>query len=573
MKQAVHGAARQKNKARPEPPPRPPWIGQLARWDFDSRRWRHKDFWFDEIAAQDAVDFFAELLTFTTGVWRFEPFILEPWQENEIIRPLFGWKLSDGTRRYRRCFIWVPRKNGKTELAAGVALYMLVADKEQGAEVYAIATNQDQAEIVFKKAAIMVNSSASLKACLQCYKTSIYCADTLGTFQPLSGTGKGKHGLSASGLIADELHEWVDGDLYQFIHDSSDSRLQPLEFMISTSGTVGTHGHEIFKECEKIADGTIEDDETLVVIYVAGPDEIWHDEKTWFRCNPNLNVSKSLDAMRANAKRARQLPRHENAFRQFQLNQWTEAAVRWLPIDSVDDDGRKYGWNYCAGKHNWRELDDMLRGKMCFSGLDLSSTQDLTALVHYFPTQKDLEIAHVIARFFKPAALIMQHTKRDKLPYDRWLDERALYSTPGNAVDYAFLKKVVFEDAERFEIKMIGADKFNATQTVIEINQEGIETKWVQQGFLSLSPPAKELERHILEGDIAHGDHPVLTRHAKAVAIVSDPAENIKPTKEKSTERIDGIVALLNAIHVASVFEGDSDLLTSDDFIKRGGLL
>lgn len=569
------------------PRQRPAGVGPSAVWSDDRQRYESKcgRYWFDEAVAQAAVDFFPRYVCLTSGEWAGRPFHLEPWQANDIVRPLFGWKRQDGTRRFRRCFVWVPRKNGKTELAAGIALLLLLGDAEEGGEVYSIATDKDQAAIVFNKAVAMVGKSPALAECLTSLKTSIYCPELNSSFKPLAGTPKGKHGLAPHGVIGDELHEWDNGELYQFVHDGEGNRRQPLEFLISTAGKKGGYGEEMWNECEKILEGTLDDPETLVVVYAADDDDDWQAESTWFKANPNLGVSKKLDTMRADAKRALQSPRLENSFKAYHLNIWSEQAVRWLPLDAADDEGRRFGWKYCAGAQDWRELDSSLTGKRCYSGVDLSAISDLTALIHWFPVQDGLAKPAVLARFFKPADLLVAHSKRDKLPYDQWAmggrpedfgkgkPRPALYATEGNVVDYAFLKKVLFDDAHRFEIAGIGADKYNATQTIIEIQQEGLPAEFVQQGFLSLSPPSKELERMVISNGFIHGNNPILNRHARVVAVETDPAGNIKPTKSKSTERIDGIAALVNALAVAVRDEGDGAKLTSDDILERGGLL
>lgn len=553
-------------------PPR--GVSQSAVWDSVRQVWTSGEYWFDEKAAQCAVDFFPRYLRLTSGEWAGKPFVLEDWQADDIIRPLFGWKRPDGMRRFRRCYVWVPRKNGKTEMAAGVALLMLLGDGEEGGEVYSIAKDKDQAAIVFNKATVMVGKSDALSDDLVCLKTAIYCSALNASFKPLSGAGKGKHGLAASGLIGDEIHEWPNGELYQFMHDSEGNRRQPLEFLISTAGEKGGYGSEIYDECEKIIDGTLDDPETLVVIYAADPErDDWTREETWFKANPNLGVSKKLDVMRTDARRAMQSPRLENSFKAYHLNIWSEQAVRWLPIDMIDDKGRRFGWNYCAGKTGWKDLEHDLAGLRCFSGIDLSSINDLTALVHWFPVQDGLEMPAVLARFFKPEDLIKEHAKRDRLPYERWVRSGALFATSGNVVDYAFLKRVLFEDAVRFEIQNIGVDRYNATQVTIEIAQEGLPIEYFRQGFISMSPPSKELERLVMSNGLRHGNHPVLDRHARMVAVETDAAGNIKPTKAKSAQRIDGIVALVNAIGVASKDEGDAGKLTSERIIERGGLI
>lgn len=557
-------AARRK-PAQPKLPP------ELARrypgaW-WDGEVWRDGDYWYDQAAADKAVAFFAQHLTFTTGEWAGRPFTLEPWQELDVVRPLFGWKRADGTRRYRRCYIWVARKNGKTELAAGLALLMLLGDGEPGGQVFSIALEKDQAALVFDKAALMVAHSPSLSGLLEPLKHSIYCPQLNASFRPLSGKPQGKHGLNMSGLIGDEIHEWKSGDLHKFVHDSARSRRQPLEVMISTAGVKGTHGEEVWGECQQILSGEIDVPDTLVIVYAADPDDDWTDPKTWAKANPNLGVSVKLDAVAAECREAQQLPRLENDFRRYTLNQWTDQAVRWLPIDAVDDEGRRFGWDHCAGSVGWRELEAKLRYKRCFGGLDLSAVSDLSALVWWFPVQPGLEVPALLARFWKPADLITAHAKRDKVPYDRLVKEGALLTTPGNVIDHEAIRAQVLKDAETFQIAFrnekreageggLAIDRFDATETAVKLNGEGLPIVLFGQGFVSMSGPAKSLERLVMANGFHHGGHPLLRRHAQAVAIETDAAGNIKPAKDKSTLRIDGIVSTCMALGLAAKDKG-----------------
>lgn len=552
-------------------PARPRGVKASATWD--GRHWRDGKYWFDESAADKAAAFFPTHLRLTEGEWAGRPFVLEAWQEDDIVRPIFGWKRADGTRRYRRCFVWVPRKNGKTELAAGIALLMLLGDAEPGGQVFSIASEKDQAAIVFNKAANMVARSAMLSSLLETLRESIYCPQLNASMRPLSGKPGGKHGLNGSGLIGDEIHEWANGDLYTFVHDSGASRRQPLEFLISTAGQNGTHGEEVWKECQAILAGDVDDPETLVIVYAATADDDWTDPATWRKANPNFGVTVKEDAFLAEYNRARQLPRHENDFRRYRLNQWTDQAVRWLPIDAVDDEGRRFGWDHCKGALPWRDdgklpwesaFELRLRHRLCYGGLDLSSTNDLSALIWWFPPDEEIPLPVMVCRFFKPADLIKAHAKRDRLPYEQWVREGAIIATPGNVVDYTFIQEQIFRDAERYRIAHTGnwkreehegglaIDRWNATQTAVELEQEGVPVVLFGQGFASMSAPAKELERLVMANGFDHGGHPVLKRHAQAVAIQTDPAGNIKPAKDKSSQRIDGIVGGVMAIGIAA---------------------
>lgn len=549
-----------------EAPPRPAALKSYPNAYWDGEFWRDGIYWYDERTADKAAKFFPNHLVFTEGEWAGQPFVLEDWEEHDIVRPLFGWKRADGTRRYRRCFVWIARKNGKTELAAGVALLILVGDAEMGGQVFSIASEEAQAKIVFTKASNMAVRTPMLASRLECLGKVIYCPELNASFRPLSGKPKGKHGLNMSGLVGDEIHEWVSGDLYTFVHDSAAARRQPLEFLISTAGQKGTHGEEVFKECQAILAGDIDDPETMVIIYAPNEDDDWTSEETWRKANPNFEKSVKLEPFLADFNRARQLPRLENDFKRYRLNIWTDQAVRWLPMDSVDDKGRRFGWDHCVGPIAWNDpnFEQRLLGKLCFGGLDLSSTQDLSALVWWFPIQKGLDVPVALCRAFKPADLVKEHGRRDRLPYERWVKEGALFTTPGNVVDYSFIERLVLSDATKFRLAFYGQqkrelyegglaiDRFNATGTAVRLEQEGIPVAMFGQGMVSLSAPSKELERLVISNGFHHGGHPLFRRHAQAVAVEVDAAENIKPTKAKSNGRIDLIAALVDALGIAA---------------------
>lgn len=539
-------------------PARPPWIRASAEWDEDRATWADGEYWFDDKAGAAAVSFFHDKLRFTEGEWAGRPFRLEGWQENDIIRPLFGWKRADGTRQYRRCIVWIPRKNGKTELAAGVALLALIGDGELGGQVYSIAKDKDQARLVFSKAGAMVNLSPSLSDLLQTFKPSIYCAELNAAFKPLSGNATGKHGLSMSGLIGDEIHEWPSGDLYTFVHQSSVARRQPIEFLISTAGQRLGFGWETFEYCQKVQQGVVDDAETLIIVYAADPEADWTDEATWRAANPNYGVSVKPDYLRAECKRAQESPRHENDFKRYHLNIWTEQAVRWLPMDR---------WRELAGPTPWSDLAETLRGRRCFGGVDLSQTTDLTAELLVFPPIGDGERWKFLPRFFVPADRVEGRVKRDRVPYDKWARTGALILTEGNVVDYDFVKAQILRDAEMFHIEKFGFDPFNATQLMIQLQDEGLPVEKVRQGFLTLSGPSKELERLLLGAAFEHGGHPILEWCASNVATEMDAAGNIKPSKSKSTERIDGIAALITALALAVNHEESA--MDISDFLKN----
>lgn len=549
-------------------------------------------YWFDHAAAEAAVVFFERYTFFTTGEWAGKPFVLEPWQEQDIVRPLFGWKRADGTRRYRRCFVWVPRKNGKTELAAGIALLLLMGDGEPGAQVLSIATDKNQASIVFDKAVAMLGYSKDLQPHLTAFRNSIYCPAIAGVFKPLSGIPKGKHGLNMSGLVGDEIHEWDSDRLYQFVHQSSGARRQPLEFLISTAGEMQGYGFEAWKECEAILSGTIVDHETLIVVYAADADrdkadpDYWKSEEARKRANPNYGKSIKSEYLEAELRKALRLPRLENDFKRFHLNLWVEQATRWLPMDAWADCGtapaeraaiRARVMAEAEGQsiapkpagpaiivtrdiQRWQALPGLMKGRQAFGGIDLSSTKDLTCLCWIFPPLKEGGLLTVVPRFYCPRATLQDRVKSDKVPYDLWAKQGALITTPGNAVDYAWLKRDAIKDAEQYRVGSIAIDRYNATHLTMELRDEGLEAQLFGQGFVSMSSPSKELEKLLLARMLDHGGHPVLSWCARNVAVSTDAAGNIKPDKPKSAERIDGIVALVNALGAMMTTEKEEDI-------------
>lgn len=506
-------------------------------------------YWFDEAAADAACQFVERHCVLTEDQWAGKPFRLEPWQRDDILRPLFGWKREDGLRRYRRCIVWVPRKNGKTELAAAIALLGLVATGITGGQVYSIASHKDQAKLVFDKAGRMVAWSPSLAKVCESFKTSIYCSQLSSAFKPLSGKPAGKHGFSSTCLIGDEVHEWPDDRLYTFVHQSSANRAEPIEFLISTAGTRKGFGWELWQHCEKVRAGIIDDPETLIVVYAADQNDDWTSPETWAKANPNLGISVRRDYLAAECQRAQENPRLENDFKRYHLGIWTEQAERWLQLER---------WQACVEGDDpdaWRDLPERMIGRKCFGGLDLSSTTDTTSLCWLFPPEEPGDRWVGIWRHWIPADNMAARVRRDRVPYDNWASAGALQTTPGNVIDYAHVREAILEDATRYEVQMLGVDPYNATQLTIELIADGLPVFKFRQGYLSMSPAAKQFDKLVMAGDLDHGSNPVVEWMAQNVAISHDAHDNIKPDKVESTERIDGIVAAVMAAGLATATE------------------
>ena len=444
-----------------------------------------------------------------------------------------------------------------TEMAAGVALLALLGDAEPAGQVYSIAADKAQATLVFTKAANMISRSPTLSGVIDPPgKEVIYCPALNASFRPLSGKPGGKHGLSMSGLIGDEIHEWRDDQLYTFVHQSSAARRQPLEFLISTAGQKSGYGWDAWQECQNVLDGTGADHETLVVVYAASPDDDWTHPDTWAKANPNLGVSVGLDYLAAECAKAMESPRLENHFKRYHLNLWTEQAERWINLEA---------WDRCAGPRKWDELEAVMAGRRCYGGADLSQTTDLTALAYAFPPDDEFDQWVVLWRYFVPEEKVDIRVRRDKAPYDRWIKSGALLTTPGNVIDYAFVKAQIEADACKFRVEKFGFDPFNAMQLMLQLQAEGLPVEQVRQGYLTLSGPTKELERMVLDRNIYHGAQPVSRWCAGNVAVETDAAGNIKPSKAKSTERIDGVAAAVTALALAVQEGSDPMLMTSAD--------
>ena len=486
----------------------------------------------DEAKAQRAIRFI-ESLRHTKGRWRGVPFGLLSWQE-KIIRDLFGTVKANGYRQYNTAYVEIPKKMGKSELAAGVALYLTCGDNEWGAEVYGCASDRQQASIVFDVAVDMVDQCPALKRRIKpvmSVKRLVY-QPTNSYYQVLSSEAFTKHGLNVHGVIFDELHAQPNRDLFDVMtKGSGDARTQPLFFLITTAGT--DRNSICFEQHQKAVDlleGRKHDPTFYPVLYGISEDEDWSDEQNWYKANPSLDVTVDIEKVRAAFLSAQENPAEENLFRQLRLNQWVKQSTRWMQMDK---------WDACD-KH----IDiAALRGRECYAGLDLSTTLDLTAFVLVFPPQAGLEEYVILPYFWIPEDNLSQRVRRDHVPYDVWQAQGAIRTTEGNVVDYRRIEADIKEIASQFVVKEIAYDRYNATQIILNLQDEGLTMVPFGQGFKDMSPPTKELYTLVLKKRIIHNAHPVLRWNFDNVCVETDAAENIKPSKKHSTERIDGAVA------------------------------
>ena len=492
---------------------------------------------FDEAKAQRAVEFI-RCLKHTKGRWRGQAFDLLPWQET-IIRDVFGTVKEDGFRQYNTAYVEIPKKNGKSELAAGVALYMTCGDNEWGAEVYGCASDRQQASIVFDVAVDMVEQCPALKRRIKpvmSVKRLVY-KPTNSFYQVLSAEAYTKHGLNVHAVIFDELHSQPNRELFDVMtKGSGDARTQPLFFLITTAGT-DRHSvcFEQHQKAEDILCGRKVDPTFYPVIYGAADDADWTSEEVWYRANPSLGHTIDIGKVRNACLSARDNPAEENIFRQLRLNQWVKQSTRWMQMEK---------WDACAFPVDEGEL----LGRECYGGLDLSSSIDITAFVLVFPPRDDSERYVFLPFFWIPEENMARRVRRDHVPYDVWEKQGFLETTEGDVIHYGFIERFIEELGKKFHIKEIAFDRWGAVQMVQNLEGLGFTVVPFGQGFKDMSPPTKRLMELVLERNVAHGGHPVLRWMMDNIFVRTDPAGNIKPDKEKSTEKIDGAVAAVMAL-------------------------
>ena len=490
--------------------------------------------WYSKELADHAVKFFNDYLSHSKGEWAGQKFKLLDWQEWDVIRPLFGWVRPDCTRRFRRAYIEVPKKNGKSTLASGIALYLLQMDGEHGAEVYSAAADRDQATIVFNEAANMVKASAGLKELLIITdsKKTITEPETVSVYKALSADAPTKEGLNIHGLIFDELHAQPNRVLWDTLKYGGAARRQPLFISITTAGS-DRNGicYEQHTYTEKVLAGTVIDTQFYGIIFSAAEDDDWEDPKVWAKANPSYGITIKADQFKADFLEAKENIGSQNSFRRYRLNQWVQQETRWLDMGQ---------WRACV-----KPVPELKRQDLFFGGLDMASTQDITAFIQLF---YDKEF-YIRPHFFIPEDQLRRRVEKDRVPYDVWQRQGFLTVTRGNMVDEDHVVETILKLCAQNKCREIAYDRWNASHVVTRLQDEGLTMVPVGQGFASMSYPAKELEKKVIGGSINHGGNPILEWMAGNTATETDAAENIKPSKKMSRERIDGIVATVMAFN------------------------
>ena len=508
----------------------------------------------DGLSRPERVVRFLETLTITSGSHAGQPFIVRPWQR-EIIEGIYGPQNDEGRRIVRTALVSMPRKNGKTGLIAGLVLaHLLGPEAEQRGQIYSAAVDRDQAALIFHECVAMIDADPRLAARvnIQSFKRQITDELTGTVYWSLSSDARKAHGLSPSLWIFDELAQVPNRHLLDALQTATGARAEPLGIVISTQAADDNHPmSELVDYAEKVETGIV-DDPTFYGRVFAAPDDAdpW-DEETWFACNPALGDFRSLDEMRAASERAKRLPTFEPAFRNLYLNQRIDAETRF--ISAVE-------WNACGDP-----IDiEALAGRECYGGLDLSASRDLTALVLVFPMDGDTFV--VLPFFWLPKDGLREKEDEDRVPYWTWMQSGYLEATPGPTVDYAYVVHRIRELSQLYEIKTIAYDRWRINDLRREFQDEGIDVELSEfgQGYKDFSPAIENFERLMFERRLNHGGHPVLRWNAANAVVTTDPAGNRKLDKNRSRERIDGLVALVMALGVARRFEDQTPSCLTD---------
>lgn len=496
---------------------------------------------FDIDKALRVKNFVEDLCVFSAGEWQGKPFELADWQWERVIAPFYGTLREDGLRQYRYLYLEIPKKNGKTELAAALALYHLCYDGEGGPEVYSAAADKNQAGLVYKPATFMVRQSGILSKKLNVRDSQkrISYPKNNGFYQVLSAEAFTKHGINPSAIFFDELHAQPNDELWNVLTSGTDfARSQQVIMVMTTAGEYNKESiwWKIRSKAMQIEKGIIDQPDFLPVLYVADPEkDDYEDRDLWRRVNPSMNIIFDMAKIENDFSNAEQDPVDLQYFKRMRLNIPTKHLETWLPMDA---------WDKCGGDIETESLG----GRACYGGLDLSTKIDLTAFVLVFPPIKESEQNIVLCKFYVPEDTVMERSRTDKVHYEIWIEQGWITATPGDVIDYEFIYNDIIAASKDYDLVEIGFDPWNASQLANKlVNDDGIQCVEMRQGTKTLSEPAKDLLVNVMQGDICHGNNPVLRWCGDNLVMVSDANENVRPAKDKAVDRIDGMVALINA--------------------------
>ncbi len=500
--------------------------------------------------ALDVIEFIQML--HHTGDFYGQPFLLLDWQ-HQVIWDVYGTVKDNGYRQYQYAYMEIPKKNGKTEMVAALGLYHLLNDPPSG-QIYCCAAEREQASLVYRAAKQMIEQDPALQEMVRVVdsKKEIYNRDTDTFVKVLSAEAYSKHGLNPTVVIFDEIHAQPNRDLWDVMtFGAGAARKEPLWWVITTAGDDpdrASIGWEVHEYARKIIAKEITDPIWYAKIYCADEDDDIFDEAIWYKANPSLGHTIDIETVRQEAIGARNDEGKEKLFRWLRLNQWVALkTLTWLPLTL---------WDGTIG--SWSPAD--LVGRRCYVGLDLSSTVDLTAAAILFPPQDGQDDWRVMFEAWIPVERMQERIRRDKVPFDRWVKSGHLHATPGDVIDYDFVRARIEAIAKQYDVRFLCADPWNSRMLTQQLAKAEVESLEVPQTIAGLSPGMKEVERLLRAGHLTHEKNPVARWCFGNVAIAIDGNENIKPMKNKSADRIDVVVALINAMNIA-IRQEDSDFV------------
>ncbi|MQU72350.1 terminase large subunit [Sinorhizobium meliloti] len=468
---------------------------------------------------------------------------------------------------FRRLDLWIPRKNGKSEFLAALAVLFFVLEKVHGAEAYVFGRNEDQGRVPFGKMQDIIREADGLMEDVQgnerisLHDKSIFLRETTSLCQLLTGAPDGKHGRSPTVIVGDEIHEWKTRDLADTLRQGTGARLQPIELYASTAGRKQNRtGFEWFEESISIMRAEIDDPTTLVVFFGIDEDDDWTAESTWRKANPSLGLTPTLDYLRTEFKKAKGRPAQESIFQCYHLNRWVDQLSGWIPRPK---------WAACTGDAtSWQELWKRHKGRKAFLACDVSSTRDLTALVVVVPPDDENEKWVIIPLFWVPEDTLDERAEQDRrVDWKRWVRDGALRTTPGDSVDQTFVQEAIKDACAQFDVQAFGFDPWNARKLAGDLQHDGMDAELqveMRQGHQTLSGPTKEFERLVFAGKVEHGGHPVLAWMAGHCTVRFDVNLNYVPDKKNSLDKIDGIIATVMGVGLA-MGEEESGM---DDYFK-----
>lgn len=561
------------------------YIAQVLDGTLTTNKWvklacqRHQDdletgadrgLYFDQAEGQRFIAFFEQFLFHSKGKWAGQRFTLLPWQQF-LISSLFGWKRDDGTRRFRTVFCAVGRKNGKSAICSGLGLACLDFDDEPAAEVYFSATKRDQARICHVEAERMAKASPHLKKRIGIHRNNLHVKATGSKAEPLSSEARSLDGLSPHCAIIDEYHAHKDAEIFHVLKSATGARSQPIIAVVTTAGwNIDGPCHQLQRTCQDVLQGIKEDDSLLPLIYCLDEDDDWTDQETWIKANPSLGATISLDYLQEQFTQATNYGSTEEAnFKTKHLNEWVSSAEAWIK----DED-----WMACGIE----EIDIDPKSLTWYGGLDLASVSDFCALV----LVAELPDGRLLARrwYWLPEhALDVRMDRDDAQIYHKMMGLDYFGVTPGNVTDYSALRQAIsgyhVKDGtvrhdegcimDRYQVHSIAYDRWNSTTLVAQLTGDGVKMDPIGMGYASQSAPLRELERLVLEKSLVHEDDPVLRWMVGNVTIQRDPAGNVKLDKAKSSEKIDGVMALNCAVAQWMTINAQGDDEIPDDYLIR----